>query len=146
MGTNSAALRRDNQNLVVFRGDALRIRVPVTDLDGNPVDVSGAENVIWMCSSEVDGAADITKEYVTGDIQIGGTDEFTVTLTGSDTAALTETVYWPDYRSATENQIDRRSIESSYYHEARIIRGDGNPYTVVSGRLFVRSSLIEGNN
>jgi len=146
MSVNASAKRRDNQNLVVFRGDALRIRVPVTRLDGDPVDVSGAENIIWMCASEVGGPPVLTKEYTAGGITMGGANEFVVTLLGADTEQLTQTVYWPDYQSATDDRIDRRSIQNSYYHEARVIRSGGAPYTVLSGRLFVRTSLIEENN
>lgn len=143
MSSNESAKRRDNQNIVVWRGDALRIRVPVARLDGAPVDVSGAENIIWSAAKNPSDTPVVTKEYVTGGVQLAGQDEFIVDLDSDDTALFTETVYWPEYSAATSNVIDRRSIDASYYHEARIIRDGGAPYTVISGRLFVRTSLIE---
>lgn len=142
MAVNQQALQRDNRNLVVFRGDSLLVRATVSDLDGNPVDVSGADNIILAVSESAGVAPLITYEYVTGTVQMGGSAEFSATLTAADTATLTNTVYWPDYQSATVNQIDRRSIDSSYYYEARVITGD-RVSTVLSGRLFVRASSIQ---
>jgi len=140
--TNRQALQRDNRNLVVFRGDSLQVRVSVHDLDGNPVDVSGADNIVFAISESAGEAPLITYEYVAGTVQMGGTNDFSVTLAPADTATLTNTVYWPEYHSATINHIDRRSIDSSYYYEARVIDGD-RVSTVLSGRLFVRASSIE---
>ena len=139
---NAAALARDQKNLVVFRGDSLEVTAKVTDLQGDPVDISGADNIIFSVAEKAGSAPVLTYEYVSGDINIGSPDAFIVPIKSSDTSDLTSVVYWPGYQVATMDKIDRRSIEESYYYEARVIDGD-RVSTVLSGRLFVRASSIE---
>lgn len=141
-GRNDSALSRDQRNLVVFRGDSLELTAEVRDLQGDPVDISGADNIIFSIAKEAGDEPVVTYEYVAGDIDIGSPDSFIVPIKASDTGDLDDVVYWPDYQSATLDKIDRKSIEASYYYEARIIDGD-RVSTVLSGRLFVRASSIE---
>lgn len=143
MSINRKALKRDTPNVVIFRGDGLRLVVPVSDCSGDPVDITGAQDIQFAVAKTQDDAPIFTK--VLGDgIAKSNPSTFIVTIEGADSALLTETVYWPEYQAATQNKIDSRSIRGSYYYEARVIIDDGTPYTVISGRMFARESLIEG--
>lgn len=116
------------QNIRVFRGDALRVWVPVRDPAGNRIDLSGVTDIKWAVATGVDATvAELQKTYTGGDITLPHAYKLVFLLSGADTAALTDT-----------------GNGTGYYHEARVIRGDGNPYTILTGRLYVRPSLNEG--
>lgn len=121
-------MARTEQNIRVYQGDALRIRVPIADPDGNRVDLSGAIDVLWAAADAADSTtAYIRKTLTGGDIGFRSAYELTFMLASADTASLSTT-----------------GANGGYYHEARVIRGNGNPYTILSGRLFVLPSLNEG--
>ena len=135
-----AELKRDIQNLVVFAGDDVRLLCTVKDDTGALVDVSGALEIRWALAATAGGAALIEKTLGSG-VAKGAPTQFYIDVDSADTATLTNTVYWPQLRGATYDEIDRLSIANSYYHECTVTAADGKKYTVMSGRWFSRAVI-----
>jgi len=110
-------------DITIFHGDSLFIKVDVLDLDGNPVDVSNVGNIIFAISNTKNEAPQITYEYTTGDIILGGGEKFSLTLPPADSSTLTPK-------------------DNDYYYEARIVDGS-TVQTVLSGKFIVKESTIE---
>ena len=79
------------QNITLYPGDTEPITVNVSDADGNPVDVGGAEEIEWTLRRTEESADPpiLSKTLTGGDITIlSPSSSFLITLTSSDTANL----------------------------------------------------------
>lgn len=131
----------DREHVVLYQGDALNIRVPVEDQDGNPVDISSA-TIDYAIASSTDSTPDVSLSVGSG-IAVNNPNQFTIALSGADTALLNGS-YYPELDASLVQRPTRKAIENSYYHECRVTSSSGEPHVVFSGRVFVRTSLIEG--
>lgn len=138
--TSETGLKRDVQNLIIFRGDDVRLLCTVKDDSGALVDVSGATEIRWALSATAGGTALIEKTLGFG-VAKGAPTQFYIDVGAADTAALAATAYWPELKSAVSQEIDRTSIANSYYHECTVTAADGKKYTVMSGRWFSRAVI-----
>lgn len=112
------------QNFELFRGDDLRVFVPVVDEGGDAVDLTGATSIRWWAANSVNSAPVIQKDL----------DDMTLTGSGS-------TFYFDLSSDETELLSPR-----TYYHEAEIISSEGKVYTVMHGSMKVQKDLIVGES
>lgn len=138
-----ANLKRDVANLVVFKGNDLRLVCTVRDDDGQLVDISGSSEIRFTISAAAGEAAIVEKTLTGGGIAISTNTTFYIDITDDDTNSLTDTTYWPELEHAVCQRIGRASIVNSYYHECTITTAAGLKYTVMSGRWFSRTSTPE---
>lgn len=138
-----ANLKRDVANLVVFKGNDLRLVCTVKDDAGLLVDISGASEIRFTISAAAGEAEIIEKTLTGGGIAISTDTVFYIDITDDDTNLLTDTIYWPELRHAVCQRIDKASIANSYYHECTVTTAAGLKYTVMSGRWFSRTSTPE---
>ena len=112
------------QDFTTYAGDGALPIFTVVDGNGNPIDISSVASIIWNAQRDLDAAAPVvTKSYPGSGIAFvtdGTNGQFQVTLTGSDTSAL-----------------------SGYYiHQAQIVDGFGEQSTVTIGRMRVGRAPI----
>ena len=140
---NTDALQRDAANVVITRGDSFSLEVAVFYPDGTVTGLPGSQGIYWVLAKSVGEAPILIKELGDGiELDDEEPNVFVVSIDPEDTRELDRLVYWPEFGAATVNTIDKRSIETSYYHEAKIVNADGDVFTVLSGRVFVRESSI----
>src|SRR5579864_596164 len=80
-----------NQDFTTYAGDTINPIFQVLAANGNPIDISTANDVVWTAARTISSAPVITKKKSTGGIVFTttGTDgEFTVKILGTDTATL----------------------------------------------------------
>ena len=113
-----------NETICIFRRDDKDLEFSVDDGKGNPVDISEVQSIEWKMARNVNAVPVISKSWP-DDIVIDGTGtKFTVPLSSADT------------------DVD----PGSYYHEAQIVSGDGDTYTVQYGSIRIRQDLINGGS
>ena len=112
-----------NQDFSLFAGDGLIPTYTILDGSGNPLPLGGGNvtQITWTAQRNLDPGSPLvlTKTLTGSGISIvgdGSTGKFAVTLTGSDTAALTE----------------------SYWTVATITDSSGTVSTVANGQMTVR--------
>lgn len=129
----------DINPITVFYGNGLDLIVEVRDDQGELIDISQATDIVWTLSENVGDAPIVTKNLISG-VTIASNSTFIVSILPSDTK-LARNIYWPALSVAnftgTPNQAQ---IDQSYYHEATVTTADGDVYSVISGRVFIRSS------
>lgn len=108
-----------NSDICIFAGDDLRIEVEVKDQYGNQVDITTVTSITWKVANTPTSAPIVTKTFTT-DISISPLDTFVFNLVPADTT----------------------SLSGRYYHEAEIVTSTGKTYTVLTGYLTVKNSLI----
>jgi len=111
----------EDQNFELYAGDSKDIVVTVTDSNGAAVNLTNF-TIFWKLTLlPTSSTALISKAVGTGIVKTnpsGGI--FTVTITNTDTATLA----------------------GCYYHEAKIVDGSSNEFTVTSGRAIIHSSVV----
>lgn len=105
-----------SQDLTIFAGDDLRVRVDVRDTFGDLVDVTQATEIRWQAFARIGDPPIITRSLSGGTIIVDGPSVFFFDLFPADTAANI----------------------GSFQHEADIVNNVGDTYTVLQSRLTVR--------
>jgi hypothetical protein len=119
------------QNIEHWRGNSLTIEIKISDQSGNPINVTSAEGKWCMARNAQAKAA--------GDVFV---------QKNSDTAGggiviepITSDPY--DYMIVTLHPIDTENlIPGNYYHEAEIVDGAGNIYTVCVGKFKLQPAVL----
>lgn len=107
-----------NQNFTIYQGDAALLLFTIVDGNGNAIDLSGVSDIVWAAQRDLNSSPVVRKTMTGGGItfKTDGTDgKFQVSLTGTDTTALT----------------------GFYLHAAVTIDGSGNASTAATGRMQV---------
>lgn len=109
-------------DFTLYAGDDKLLTVTVTDGEGEPVDLTGAQKIRWQLGKGP-GKTPIVEKALGQGIEVtdGPGGIFTVTLDSADTEAL----------------------KGSYYHEAEVIDEDGNVSTVLTGTVTIEATLIK---
>lgn len=143
MSTNSK-IRPDIISLQIIQGDDLRLICQVVDQQDEPVDISGASDIVWRVSDDV-GGVEIASASLNAGIQITDNTGFYIDISSAITAQFNDTTYWPDLRTSLirPEQINKTAIRDSYHHQARITTSSGRSHTVLDGRLFIRPRIME---
>src|SRR4249920_2202398 len=104
-----------NQNCTLFRGEDKLISVDMTGYDLTTVQ----SLTWWMATSPYSIVSLISKDLISG-IVVNGT-KADITIAGADTANIDPEIY---------------------YHEIRIVQGDGSVKLALSGNIVLRMTLI----
>lgn len=108
------------QNICMFQGDDLRVIISVYDTLDSPVDITGAQSIIWKLAQSTDDVALITKSLGAG-----------ITINNP-------TSFYFDIES-----YETQTLFGQYYHEAEIITDQGLKYTGISGHVTIKKTLIK---
>ena|SRR6516162_513691 len=117
------------QNIEHWRGNSLTIEIKVADENGNPIDLSAVEaKWCFARSAQAKAIGDIFVEKtndvgggITIDPQTDGFNYLFVTLKPIDTENVTP---------------------GNYYHEAEVIDGAGNIFTVAVGKFKLQPAVL----
>lgn len=111
------------QDADVYGGDDVRLDLTLLDRDGNALDLTGC-SLLWGMAPVTENAASLRKS----------TDDGGVTIT--DAVA--------GYAAVTLDPADTANLDAcEYRHEMKLTDADGNVETVMTGRLTIRSSILD---
>lgn len=115
-----------SQDITLYKGDTLKITVPVRDASSAVVNLSGAGVTWWMGKNVSSTGTDV---YIKKSLGSG------VSLT-SDTAGL--------YTITVDvDPTDSQSLSAgTFYHEVAVIDADGNIGRVAIGKFMLKPTLI----
>jgi hypothetical protein len=115
MSVNSTAAT--GQNVVMWAGDELTLRIPILGVDGLPIQLPGAVGFWYL---ESGSKVTLSKDSSSGVAiaLVDGTYEMTISLISADTA-------------------DRSGV---YEHRARVIDQNGRLETITVGRFTIQPS------
>lgn len=112
------------QNFETFSGNDVVLVVTVEDADagdGSPLNLAGAQEVIWALAKRANATAILTKTLGDGvEITDAAAGEVEVTLTSADLEPL----------------------RGDYYHEMRVTNSAGQKATVMYGDVTLKINLI----
>lgn len=103
-------------DISIFQGESRNIEVGILDVDGSPLDLTGAS-----IDFKIKGGTVVIEKSVGSGITVNGPGEITIALTPDDTS------------------IDERA----YWYEIRITIS-GTVQTVVQAGVIIRNSLFVG--
>lgn len=106
-------------NFCTRQRNDLQVEFTVHDEEGNPVDLTDAQEITWQLSQNVGSVALIEK-----------------TLTGATITVNTPNSFIFDI---ADTEID---FSGSHYHEAQIVTDQGFEYTAVQGRVKIDRTQI----
>lgn len=111
----------ENQRARMYSGDSQTVKITVTDDDGNPVDLSGSQELTFAVARY--GTTEVTKTLSGGGITVTGSDNnvATIQLDASETADL----------------------EGEFDIELQQTDGGGNVATLTRGVLTIEADLIK---
>lgn len=112
-----------NQNFELWAGDNKTLSFTANDENSSALDITG-NTIRWSLARTPYEAALIEKSTTGGSTQVNIT---------SSTAGTFE---------VTLNSSDSSSLRGVYYHEAHIIDGDSDEYTIAIGHATLTRSLI----
>jgi len=135
-------VRADIQSIQIVQGDDLRLSSTVEDQGGDPVDISGAQDLRWAVGRNGETTADAELTLGSG-VEITTNDGYYVDISAAISGALSETTYWPELRSAlvVPRQLSKADVRRSYWHQVRLTTSAGKVHTILDGRLFVRPAV-----
>lgn len=114
------------QDITHYKGDTLRITVPVRDGAGNNVDLSGAGVTWWMGKNVAATGADV---YIKKTLEHGAT--LTTDISGLYTATI------------AVDPADTENLNAgTFYHELAIIDLDGDIGRVSLGKYILKPTLV----
>ena len=107
-------------DLTIFTGDSKSLLVTVTDGNSNPVDLTGAQSIVWAL---IQNDEIILKKTLSTGISITSatTGQCIVAISASDTIALTP---------------------GTYSHECRVVTSSGQSGIVFTGTLSVNKAHV----
>jgi hypothetical protein len=103
-----------NQDFTIWQGETISLQVPITDGDGNPAGLAGAD-VTWKATA---GSASLTKTGTVIDIN-DTNDGVQIDLDTDDTKSLSP---------------------NRYRHECRVVDGTGDHNVVFEGVMVLKAS------
>ena len=113
-----------NQDFTMFQGEDKQIRVPVTDSDGDPVDMGSFTTVTWLLfTNKAATAATLTK-------QTGGSGITVISINDTNDGV----------QILLETDDTHEVAKGTYYHECRGIDGAGNEGVLFEGSLNLKQS------
>lgn len=104
----------------LIQGDDLRVFLKVRDLDGQLVDLSGAQSIQWSAARTYGQALVITKSVANGNLFVTGLGSIYFDI------------------EAVESQL----LTGSYKQETQIVTSGGLTYTVGQGDLIIKPQII----
>lgn len=110
------------QTIEVFSGNDVELSVTVTDSDSDgPLDLSGAQELIWALAKSAQATALIEKTLVDG-----------ITITSALDGRLTIQL----------DAADLEPLRGTYYHELRLTNSLGKKSTLMYGEATIQVNLI----
>jgi hypothetical protein len=107
--------------ITMVQGDDLRVFVSIDDMDGNPINMAGAQSIQWGLSSRFGAAPILTKSRADGDIIVTGAGALYFDITAAESGAL---------------------AVGQYAQEIQIVTSGGLTYTVGQGSLAIKPQII----
>lgn len=103
----------------IYSGDSKNLSVTVTDENNNPVNITGAQSIVWALIS---GDKVILRKTLSEGVMIinGPGGIFQISIAAADTAKLT----------------------GKYRHECRLVTADGMSGIIFTGTLTVNKAYI----
>jgi len=103
----------------IYSGDSKNLLVTVTDENNNPVNITGAQSIVWALIS---GDKVILRKTLSEGVMIinGPGGIFQISIAAADTAKLT----------------------GKYQHECRLVTADGMSGIIFTGTLTVNKAYI----
>lgn len=111
---------RTSKHFTMHSGNDRRVLVPVVDQRGDPVDISGAEEITWIISKSAGSSPVVTKTLTGGGVMITNNSTFKFDIVSDDTSGRT----------------------GHYYHEAQVVNSDGKIYTPIHGSIRILPTSI----
>ncbi|MCC8946007.1 hypothetical protein H8A97_13080 [Bradyrhizobium sp. Arg62] len=132
-----------DQTLEMWAGGTVVVTVPILDSAGNEVELGGAIAKWWMGKNAKSTGTDV---YITKSSDQNAVCDDGVTRPQIE--ILRETDAWVLVlhlnRADTETGLGSNPPPKTYYHEARVVDGNGNYATVMTGQ-FILHPAIGGN-
>lgn len=113
------------QELELFSGNDAVLRLTVIDNITNlPLDLSGAQEIVWAMGKNVSGQPLITKLLTAND--------GSVTVVDAATGRVDITI----------NSAEMEPLKGTFYHEVRLTNADNKKVTLVFGAVTIQDNLI----
>lgn len=111
------------QDFEIFSGNDILLQISVTDADNDddPLDLSGATDLIWALAKNAKATAIITKDILDG-VSITDPTEGEVEITVSSS--------------------ELEPLSGEYYHELRLTNSAGKKITLMFGTATINVNLI----
>lgn len=107
----------------VYQGNDIAVTTTVQDSEGNPVDISGANEIILVITESGDSTS---------------TEHLRKTLTGGGLTILNSTDFQFDLSDAETGNL----AVGSYYVEAELTNSNGKIYTILQSGLTINSTYL----
>ncbi len=132
------------QDLTIYAGDTATILIPITDADGNPVDLTGVQRARWWLGKNSKAVG--TDVYLKKDSTLTMLCDDGVVRNQVEVVPF-ETDKWQliihingaDTETGGATLIPKPAI---YYHEAEIVDANGNIATVALGSATVGATMV----
>lgn len=115
-----------NQDITLYKGDTLKITIPVRDAASAIVNLGGAGVTWWMGKNVSATGADV---YIKKSLGSGAS------LTSDTSGLYTITV-------DVDPEDSQNLSAGTFYHEAAVIDADGNIGRVALGKFILKPTLI----
>lgn len=110
-----------DQNFTMWQGETIEQEVPVTDKDGNQVNVSNA-TAVYVIKESASTNADLVRKTDTDGLDMGSPTVYDLTI---------------NYEPA-----DTESLHGKYYHECKITDASSNVNVGFEGEITINASGV----
>jgi len=130
-----------DQQVEMWAGDTLTIRIPIKDTDGGYVDLGGATAKWWMGKNAKATGTDVYLKKSSASTMLCDDG-----VTRNQVEIDRETDFWVLLvhlkGDDTETGFGTNPKPATYYHEAEVIDADGNIATVTTGQFIIEPTLV----
>lgn len=132
------------QNFTIYAGDTATIYIPITDSDGNPVDLTGAQRARWWlgkAAKSVGADVYLKKDSLNAIRCDDGVvrNEVQILPFETDKWQLVVHINGADTETGGATLIPKPAI---YYHEAEIVDANGVIATVALGSATIGATIV----